>query len=63
MNAITKKEIDLASTGYYEEIHNRLKSRADVHNNILEDDKVTVKELVWLGMQNVIIKDLKLVHE
>ena len=40
-----KKEIDLASTGYYEEIHNRLKSRADVHNNILEDDKVTVKEL------------------
>lgn len=40
-----KKEIDLASTGYYEEIHDRLKSRADVHNNILEDDKVTVKEL------------------
>ena len=40
-----KKEIDLASTGYYEEIHNRLKSRADVYNNIYEDDKVTVKEL------------------
>ena len=40
-----KKEIDLASTGYYEEIHERLKSRADVYNNIYEDDKVTVKEL------------------
>ena len=40
-----KKEIDLASTGYYEEIHNRLKSRADVYNDILDDDKVTVKEL------------------
>ena len=40
-----KKEIDLASSGYYEEIHNRLKSRADIHNNIFEDDKVTVKEL------------------
>ena len=40
-----KKEIDLASTGYYEEIHNRLESRADVYNDILDDDKVTVKEL------------------
>ena len=40
-----KKEIDLTSSGYYEEIHNRLKLRADVNNNIFEDDKVTVKEL------------------
>ena len=40
-----KKEIDLASSGYYEEIHDRLKLRADVNNNIFEDDKVTVKEL------------------
>ena len=40
-----KKEIDLASSGYYEEIHDRLKLRADVNNKIFEDDKVTVKEL------------------
>jgi cytochrome c551/c552 len=40
-----KKEIDLTSSGYYEDIHNRLKSRADVNNKIFEDDKVTVKEL------------------
>ena len=38
------KEVDLASSGYYEEIR-RLKSRADIHNNIFEDDKVTVKRL------------------
>ncbi|MFL2585449.1 MAG: cytochrome c3 family protein [Parvicellaceae bacterium] len=40
-----KKEIDLTSSGYYEDIHERLKSRADINNNIFEDDKVTVKEL------------------
>jgi cytochrome c2 len=40
-----KKEIDLTSSGYYEEIHKRIKLRADVNNKIFEDDKVTVKEL------------------
>jgi mono/diheme cytochrome c family protein len=40
-----KKEIDLASSGYYEDIHERIKSRADINNKIFEDDKVTVKEL------------------
>jgi cytochrome c2 len=40
-----KKEIDLTSSGYYEDIHERLKSNADVNNKIFEDDKVTVKEL------------------
>lgn len=40
-----KKEIDLTSSDYYEEIHERLKLRPDVHNNIFKDDKVTVKEL------------------
>ena len=40
-----KKEIDLTSSGYYEDIHERLKSRADINNKILDDDKVTVKEL------------------
>jgi hypothetical protein len=39
------KEIDLTSSGYYEDIHERLKTRADVNNKIFEDDKVTVKEL------------------
>ena len=37
--------LHLAISGYYEEIHNRLKLRADVNNKIFEDDKVTVKEL------------------
>jgi len=40
-----KKEIDLTSSGYYKEIHNRIKLRADINNKIFEDDKVTVKEL------------------
>jgi len=40
-----KKEIDLTSSGYYEEIHKRIKLRADFNNKIFEDDKVTVKEL------------------
>ena len=40
-----KKEIDLTSSGYYEEIHKRIKLSADVNNKIFEDDKVTVKEL------------------
>ena len=40
-----KKEIDLTSTGYYEEIHNRLKNSPDAMSRILKDKKVTVKEL------------------
>jgi cytochrome c2 len=40
-----KKEIDLTSSGYYKEIHNRIKLRADINNKIFEDNKVTVKEL------------------
>ena len=40
-----KKEIDLTSSGYYEEIHDRLKLKAEFNNKIFEDDKVTVKEL------------------
>jgi cytochrome c2 len=40
-----KKEIDLTTSGYYKEIHNRIKLRADINNKIFEDDKVTVKEL------------------
>ena len=50
-----KKEIDFTSSGYYEEIHNRLKLRADVNNKIFEDDKVTVKELGVWNVLNVII--------
>ena len=43
-----KASIDLASSEYYEEMHNRMKD--DVRGNeelrrILEDDKITVKEL------------------
>ena len=43
-----KASIDLASSDYYEEMHNRMKD--DVRGNeelrrILEDDKITVKEL------------------
>ncbi len=40
-----KKEIDLTSTGYYEEIHNRLKNNPTAMSKILKDKKVTVKEL------------------
>ena len=43
-----KASVDLASSGYYEEMHDRMKD--DVRGNeelrrILEDDKITVKEL------------------
>ena len=40
-----KKEIDLTKSGYYEEIHERLKNRPDAMSKILDDKKVTVKEL------------------
>ena len=40
-----KKEIDLTKSGYYEEIHDRLKNRPDAMSKILDDKKVTVKEL------------------
>ena len=40
-----KKEIDLTSTGYYEEIHERLKNRPDAMSEIFKDKKVTAKEL------------------
>ena len=37
------KEIDLASSDYYKEIHNRLSE--DLEKQILEDGKVTMREL------------------
>jgi len=43
-----KAEIDLASSGYYEEIHHRLKDNLRGNEELrkyLEDDKITVKEL------------------
>ena len=40
-----KKEIDLTSTGYYEEIHERLKNSPDAMSEIFKDKKVTAKEL------------------
>ena len=40
-----KKEIDLKSTDYYVEMHNRLKNRPDVMRNIYKDKKVTVREM------------------
>ena len=40
-----KKEIDLTTSGYYQEMHNRLKNDTNFMNNIFKDDKVTVKEL------------------
>ena len=40
-----KKEIDLTSSGYYQEIHARLKNDTNFMNSILKDDKVTVEEL------------------
>ena len=40
-----KKEIDLNSTEYYVEMHNRLKNRPDVMRNIYKDKKVTVREM------------------
>ena len=43
-----KAEIDLASSGYYEEIHHRLKDHLRGNEELrkyLEDDKITVKEL------------------
>ena len=43
-----KAEIDLASSGYYEEIHHRLKDHLRGNEELrmyMEDDKITVKEL------------------
>jgi mono/diheme cytochrome c family protein len=40
-----KKQIDLTSSGYYEEIHKRLTLRPDVYKKISEDGEITVKEL------------------
>ena len=43
-----KAEIDLASSGYYEEIHLRLKDNLRGNEELrkyLEDEKITVKEL------------------
>lgn len=39
------KTVDLTKSAYYEEIHNRLKNRPDAMRRILEDEKVTVREL------------------
>ena len=39
------KTVDLTKSEYYEEIHSRLKNRPDAMRRILEDDKVTVREL------------------
>jgi len=39
------KTVDLTKSDYYQELHNRLKNRPDAMRRILEDDKVTVKEL------------------
>ena len=38
-----EKAVDLASSSYYEEIHNRL--TPDLLKKYLEDEKVTVREL------------------
>lgn len=40
-----KKAVDLTKSGYYEEIHKRLNKRPDAMRRILEDEKVTVREL------------------
>jgi hypothetical protein len=43
-----KAEIDLASSGYYEDIHHRLKDNLRGNEELrkyMEDDKITVKEL------------------
>jgi hypothetical protein len=40
-----KKEIDLTSSDYYIEMHNRLKNRPDVMRNLYKDKKVTVREM------------------
>ncbi len=40
-----KKTVDLTKSDYYNELHERLKNRPDVMKRILEDDKVTVREL------------------
>jgi cytochrome c551/c552 len=40
-----KKQIDLTSSGYYEEIHKRLTLRPDVYKKISEDGQITVREL------------------
>lgn len=39
------KTVDLTQNAYYEELHKRLENRPDVLRKILEDDKVTEKEL------------------
>lgn len=40
-----EKTVDLTKSDYYSEIHNRLKNRPDAMRRILEDEKVTVREL------------------
>jgi cytochrome c551/c552 len=40
-----KKDVDLTKSGYYDEIHDRLKNRPDAMRRILEDEKVSVREL------------------
>lgn len=40
-----EKTVDLTKNDYYSEIHNRLKNRPDAMRRILEDEKVTVREL------------------
>ncbi|MCT4582742.1 MAG: c-type cytochrome [Flavobacteriales bacterium] len=40
-----EKTVDLTKSDYYEEVHNRLKNRPDAMRRILEDEKVTVREL------------------
>ncbi len=39
------KTVDLTKSSYYKELHARLKNRPDAMRRILEDDKVTVREL------------------
>jgi len=40
-----EKAVDLTQNEYYEELHNRLQKRPDVLRKVLEDDKVTEREL------------------
>lgn len=39
------KAVDLTKSSYYEDLHSRLKHRPDAMKRILEDEKVTVREL------------------